>query len=56
VIGTETAVRKAFVRAFTELTTRINLLTSVPIDKLDRLTLQRKLAEIGKIGRESPVS
>jgi arsenate reductase len=49
--GTEDERRKAFVRAFTELTTRINLFTSLPIDKLDRLTLQQKLVDIGKIGR-----
>ncbi len=41
-------------RAFTELTTRINLLLSLPVDKLDRLTLKRKLDAIGKIGSETP--
>jgi arsenate reductase len=56
VIGAEAEVRKAFVRAFRELTARINLLANLPVDKLDRLTLQRKLVEIGKIGRESPLS
>jgi protein-tyrosine-phosphatase len=56
VIGTEAEVRNAFVRAFKELTARINLLTSLPVDKLDRLTLQRRLVEIGRLGRESPVS
>src|SRR5688500_12796525 len=38
VVGMESELRKAFVRAFTELTARITLLTSLPIDKLDRLT------------------
>ena len=56
VTGTDAERRKAFLHAFTELTTRINLFTSLPIDKLDRLTLQRKLADIGRVGRESPVS
>jgi len=56
VLGSEDAKHRAFVRAFTELTARINLLLSLPIEKLDRLTLQRKLTDIGKIGRESPVS
>lgn len=56
VVGTDAERRKAFVRAFTELTTRINLLLSLPIGSLDRLTLQRKLEDIGKAGRESPVS
>jgi len=29
---------------------------SLPIGKLDRLVLQKKLDEIGKIGRETPVA
>ena len=56
VAGTDEDRRRAFLRAFKELSTRINLLMSLPVDKLDRLTLQRRLVEIGKIGRESPVS
>ncbi len=46
--GTEDEKRKAFVRAFTELTTRINLFLNLPIDKLDRLTLKSKLDQIGR--------
>jgi len=46
--GTEAERRKAFLRAFTELSTRINLLLALPLDKLDRLTLKRELDEIGK--------
>ena len=56
VVGTEEQRRRAFLRAFKELSTRINLLMSRPVGKLDRLTLQRKLVEIGRVGRESPVS
>jgi arsenate reductase len=52
--GTEQERRKAFLRAFTELATRINLLLALPVDKLDRLTLKRKLDDIGKIGSETP--
>jgi arsenate reductase len=52
--GTDQERRKAFLRTFTELTTRINLLLSLPLDKLDRLTLKRKLDDIGKIGSETP--
>jgi arsenate reductase (thioredoxin) len=52
--GTEQEKRKAFLRAFTELATRINLLLALPVDKLDRLTLKRKLDDIGKIGSETP--
>ena len=56
VVGTDEQTHKAFLRAFKELSTRINLLMSLPVDKLDRLTLQQQLVEIGKVGRESPVS
>jgi protein-tyrosine-phosphatase len=48
VAGSDPDKRKAFLRAFTELSTRINLLLSLPLDKLDRLTLQKKLDEIGR--------
>ena len=51
VTGADDVKRKAFLRAFTELSTRINLLLALPVDKLDRLTLKRKLDEIGK-GRD----
>ena len=53
--GTDEQKRKAFLRAFGELSTRINLFLSLPIAKLDRLVLKRKLEEIGKAGRETPV-
>lgn len=46
--GFEEGKRKAFVKAFTELTTRINLFMSLPIGKLDRLVLKKKLDDIGK--------
>ena len=39
--------RRAFLRAFTQLSTRINLLLALPLDKLDRITLKRRLDEIG---------
>jgi arsenate reductase len=54
VTGPDQEKRKAFLRAFTELTARINLLLALPMEKLDRLTLKRKLEEIGKIGSETP--
>jgi arsenate reductase (thioredoxin) len=46
--GTDEERRKAFLRAFKELTTRINLLLSLPIDKLERAALKKKLDDIGK--------
>ena len=54
--GTEEQRRRAFLRAFSELSTRVNLFTSLPIGKLDRLVLKKKLDEIGRIGREAPVA
>lgn len=54
--GSDEDRRKAFFRAFNELTTRINLFLSLPLHKLDRLTLQKRLDDIGKAGRETPVA
>ena len=45
--GTEADKRKAFLRAFSELSTRINLMLALPLEKLDRLTLKKRLDEIG---------
>jgi protein-tyrosine-phosphatase len=50
--GADEQKRRAFTRAFSELSTRINLFLSLSLDKLDRLALNRKLAEIGRIGTE----
>jgi len=46
--GSDDEKRKAFLRAFTELTARINLSLALPVEKLDRITLQSRLREIGK--------
>jgi protein-tyrosine-phosphatase len=45
--GSDEDKRKAFLRAFTELSTRINLMLALPIDKLDRQALSGKLRAIG---------
>jgi protein-tyrosine-phosphatase len=47
--GDDEVKRKAFFRAYNELTTRISLFLNLPIDKLDRLSLQRRLDQIGRI-------
>ena len=47
-IGTEAEVRFAFAETLRMLTNRINIFVSLPLSKLDRLALQRKLEEIGK--------
>jgi len=54
--GTDADKRKAFFRAYTELSARINLFMSLPLAKLDRLALKKKLDEIGKAGRDAPVA
>jgi len=46
--GEDAAKRKAFLDTYMLLQRRISLLTSLPLGKLDKLSLQRKLAEIGK--------
>jgi arsenate reductase len=45
----EEARRAAFKRASEQLARRIQLFMSLPIEKLDKLTLKEKLAEIGRI-------
>ena len=51
--GSDEVKRRAFLSAFTELSTRINYLLALPIEKLDRLTLKLKLDDIGRRTRDS---
>ena len=46
--GTDEEKRKAFMRAFSALATRINLFLNLPLAKLDRLALNKRLKEIGQ--------
>ncbi len=46
--GTEAEIRFAFADTLRMLTNRINIFVSLPLAKLDRLSLQKKLEEIGK--------
>lgn len=50
--GSDGEKRKAFLRAFTELKTRIDLMRALPSEKLDRLALSAKLKEIHKSASE----
>jgi arsenate reductase len=50
--GAEEEKRKAFSTAFRILHRRLSLFTSLPIDKLDSLTLKRELDTIGTIKAE----
>ncbi|MDX1376035.1 MAG: arsenate reductase ArsC [Burkholderiales bacterium] len=40
--------RRAFTRAFTELSARINLMLALPLEKLARMSIGHRLAEIGR--------
>ena len=46
--GADADKRKAFLRAFVQLSTRIGQFCSLPLARLDRLSLQAKLNAIGK--------
>ena len=46
--GSDDEKRKAFVKAFTVLQRRISLFASLPLDQIDKLSLQSKLRDIGK--------
>jgi len=48
--GTDEAKRKAFFRAYNQLHHRLSIFVNLPMEKLDRLTLQKRLDEIGKAG------
>lgn len=45
--GSDEEKRKAFLKAFTELSMRINLMLALPMEKLDRQALTGKLQDIG---------
>jgi arsenate reductase len=47
--GTDEQKRRAFVRTFTQLQHRLNIFSSLPLEKLDRLGLQKQLDQIGKL-------
>jgi arsenate reductase (thioredoxin) len=47
--GSDADKRKAFVTAFTQLSRRISLFISLPVDKLDKLSLKRQLDDIGRL-------
>ena len=44
--------RRAFERAMRELEARIELYTSLPLESLDKVALQKRLAEIGDSARQ----
>ena len=50
--GAEESKRRAFFRAFSQLQHRLTIFASLPMDKLDRLTLQKRLDQIGELGQK----
>jgi len=47
--GSDVEKRKAFVTAFTQLSRRVSLFISLPVEKLDKLSLKRQLDDIGRL-------
>jgi arsenate reductase len=52
VVGSDEEKMRVFNRSFRELDARIKIFTSLRIDMLDRMALQRQLESIGRIGTE----
>lgn len=44
--------RRAFFRAYRQLQHRLQIFVSLPMDKLDRLTLQKRLDQIGELRKK----
>ena len=45
--GSDEARRKVFMKVFVEIARRIELMLALPIEKLDRLALERRVRDIG---------
>ena len=54
--GSETDQWLAFRQTFRELESRIKIFTSLPIRSLDKVKLQQRLHEIGKVGAKDEVA
>jgi arsenate reductase len=54
--GNDESKRRAFFTAYSQLTQRISIFVNLPLARLDRLALQKKLDEIGHIGIAERVS
>jgi protein-tyrosine-phosphatase len=54
--GPKADQRRAFFTAYSQLTQRISIFVNLPLAKLDRLTLQKKLDEIGHVGEAQPTA
>jgi arsenate reductase len=54
--GAEEDRRRAFFTAYSQLAQRLSIFVNLLLRNLDRLALQRRLDDIGKVGREEPVA
>ena len=54
--GSDEQKQKAFFRAYQQLSNRLIIFVDLPLARLDRLALQRRLDEIGRVGRSEPVA
>lgn len=54
--GNDESKRRAFFTAYSQLSQRISIFVNLPLARLDRLALQKKLVEIGHIGIAERVS
>jgi arsenate reductase len=54
VTGSEAEIDRAFFRAYEQLQRRISLFTSLRLDRLDRIALQKRIDEIGRTGDNPP--
>ena len=50
--GSDEEKRKAFFTAYNRLQNRLSIFVSLPMSKLDRLSLQRRLDEIGELRKQ----
>ena len=51
--GTQAEIDRAFFRAYEQLQRRISLFTSLRLDQLDRVALQKRIEDIGRSGDET---
>lgn len=54
VVGSDEVRLKAFQKAMFQIANRISILLSLPMEKLDRLALQEKVREIGRMAPVDP--
>jgi arsenate reductase len=52
VVGTHIELETAFVTAFKQMKNRISIFTSLPINKLDALSLKKELQSIGQLATQ----